>query len=288
MLSVRKRREVAVEAPQRRRRLGPVGVAMAALLAAIGLLCAFGPFFLPDPDEQDLLQAGLGLGSPGHLLGTDSLGRDLLARAVVGGRVSILIGLGSVLIGLVVGGGLGIIAGYFRGRTEAAIMMLMDVLLAFPSLVLALTISAFLGASMTNLVFAIGVVAIPEYARLARASALTWGQRDFVLSSRLMGNSHRDVVLRHVVPNVAQPILAYGFLVMAKAIIAEASLSFLGLGLKPPQSSWGVMISTGRSYLLERPMEVVAPGLLIFLTIVSLNLLGDVVREQTRDSGGPR
>lgn len=265
--------------------LGPLAYGMLGLLILLMLVVIFGPLFLQNPNVQVLRDTRLPIGSPGHLFGTDSLGRDILSRTVNGGRVSIAVGAGAVVIGLGVGGGLGIIAGYFKGRVEAVIMFVVDVLLAFPSLVLALTISAFLGPSIRNIVLAIGVITIPAYARLGRASAVNWSERDFVLGSRLMGGGNLHVITRHLIPNVIQTLLAYGLLVMAKAIITEASLSFLGLGLRAPQSSWGVMIADGRSDMSTQLSGVLLPGGLLFLTIVSLNLLGDTIRERLRGNG---
>jgi peptide/nickel transport system permease protein len=272
-------------AGRRGRLLGTLGRIMLGILVLMVLMVTFGPMFLKDPNVQVLRDARLPIGAPGHLFGTDGLGRDILSRAITGGRVSIAVGAGAVVIGLVVGGGLGLLAGYFKGRVEAVIMFVVDVLLAFPSLVLALTISAFLGPSIKNIVLAIGVITIPAYARLARASAVSWSERDFVLGSRLMGGGNLHVMVRHLIPNVIQPLFAYGLLVMAKAIITEAALSFLGLGLRAPQSSWGVMIAEGRSDMATHPAGVLVPGVLLFLTIVSLNLLGDTIRERLRGKG---
>lgn len=262
--------------------LGPAVLGPGIVLAVILFALAVGPLFLPDPNATQLTSARLPPLSDGHLFGTDNVGRDVLARALDGGRVSLLVGLAAVAIGFGIGGTFGMIAGYFGGRVDTVIMRLNDLLLAFPSLVLALTIAAYLGPSTRNVIIAIGFFTIPAHTRLARAATLSLVQRDFVLASKLMGAPAHHVLVRHVAANVFFPLLAYALLVVATSIVTEASLSFLGLGVTPPQASWGVMIADGRAELARAPHVVLLPGALLFATVLSFNLLGDALRSKLR------
>lgn len=262
--------------------LGPAVLVPGGVLAVILFALVVGPLFLPDPNATQLTAARLPPLSDGHLFGTDSVGRDVLARALDGGQVSLFVGFAAVAIGFGVGGTLGMIAGYFGGRVDTVIMRLNDLLLAFPSLVLALTIAAYLGPSTRNVIIAIGFFTIPAHTRLARAATMSLVQRDFVLASKLMGAAAHHVLLRHVAANVFFPLLAYALLVVATSIVTEASLSFLGLGVTPPQASWGVMIADGRAELARAPHVVLLPGALLFATVLSFNLLGDALRTRLR------
>jgi peptide/nickel transport system permease protein len=222
--------------------------------------------------------------SDGHLLGTDSLGRDLLSRALYGARISIVVAVSAVFSGLVIGGALGLIAGYRKGWLDSVIMRTMDVILSFPSLIFAIAITAYLGASVRNVVIAITFFTIPAYSRLARATALRVGAQDFVLASKLMGQKAPVVLWKHFVPNALPSLLAFGLVNLAVAILIEASLSFLGLGLRPPTPSWGVMISEGRANMLQAPHLVLVPGAFLFGTLLCINLISDSVRN--RSQGG--
>lgn len=280
--------QVALTRPRRipsLRALGAGVLVPGGVLATVALLLLLGPFLLPDPNATDFASARLAPLSEGHLLGTDSVGRDVFARALAGGRVSVLVGFSAVAIGFVVGGGFGMVAGYFGGRVDALIMRVNDLLLAFPSLVLALTIAAYLGPSTRNVIIAIGFFTIPAHARLARAATMSLTKREFVVASQLMGSRARHVIVRHVVANVFFPLVAYALLVVATSIVTEASLSFLGLGVTPPQSSWGVMIQEGRGELARAPHLVLVPGALLFVTVLSFNLLGDGLRTKLRGGG---
>ncbi|MCO8127782.1 ABC transporter permease [Acidimicrobiia bacterium EGI L10123] len=206
----------------------------------------------------------------------------MLARTLEGARISIFVGVASVALCLLIGGTLGITAGYWKGRIDAGIMRVMDMVLAFPTLILALAIAAFLGPSLRNVVVAISFSTLPHYARLARATTMSITQRDFVSSSALLGAPHRHILWRHIAPNTVSPLLTYALLAIGMAIIVEASLSFLGLGVQPPTPSWGSMIAEGRPHLQGAPHVALVPGAFLFMVILSLNLLADSLR-----SGAP-
>lgn len=225
-----------------------------------------------------------GLGRPGigptlHFwLGTDDLGRDMLARVVYGARVSMIVGFTSISIGLTIGGTLGLIAGYYKGRLGAFIMSCTDVLLAFPSLVLALAIITFLGQSLRNVVLALGIISIAPIARIIRASTLTFAEREFVSASRSLGAKNFRIITREILPNVALPTLAFALVAVAVAIVAEGGLAFLGLSVKAPTPSWGGMINEGRSLLNRSPAVSLIPAAVMFVTVLSFNFAGDSLR----------
>lgn len=254
----------------------------AGILIVLVAACFFGPWIagLPGPNAGSLLEARLPLFSPGHLLGTDALGNDLLSRSLYGGQISIEVGLGSMAIGFLVGGGLGIIGGYRGGVLDAVIMRILDMLLAFPSIILAFTVATFLGANEQNVIFAISFFTVPAFARLARATTLQLRERGFVVATRLLGARERDVLLRHVVPNVVPSLMTYGLLTVAIAMFIEAALSFLGLGIPPPQPSWGSTIASGQQYLSSAPWIVFVPATFLFVAVASLNALGDALRSR--------
>ena len=259
-----------------RARLAPFGavVLLLAIAAAIG-----APFLAPyDPLKQNL---GNTLATPGraHALGTDNVGRDVLSRVIWGTRVSLVAGVVSVAIAVVAGTLLGLLAGYAGGRVDGIVMRLMDAVLSFPPLVLALALGAVLGAGLTGVLIALGVVYTPTFARLMRGQVLTIKARDYVDAARALGASGFQIACRHVVPNAATPIVVQASLSVAFAILAEASLSFLGLGVQPPQASWGSMINAGRGYLQQAPWIVFGPGAALFITVVGLNFVGDALRD---------
>ena len=267
-----------------RARLAPFG---AAVLALSVLTALAAPLVAPyDPLAQNL---GNMLAPPGraHLLGTDNVGRDVLSRVIWGTRVSLVAGLVSVVLAVIVGGVLGVLAGYCGGRIDGLVMRVMDAVLSFPPLVLALALGAVLGAGLGGVLLALGVVYTPTFARLMRGQVLTITARDYVDAARALGASGWRVALRHVVPNAINPIIVQASLSVAFAILAEASLSFLGLGIQPPQASWGSMINAGRGYLQQAPWIVFGPGAALFVTVVGLNFVGDAVRDaldpRTRD-----
>ncbi len=263
----------------RRRRKGRWLVRVAfAWLACIVLLAIFAPLLgvgsYSSIGEAPLEGPSWSNGIDG-LLGTDHLGRGVLARLLYGARASIVVGLGAVLVGIVVGTALGVAAGYRRGWLDRVILVAVDAQLAFPTLVLLLALVAVLQPSLRALVLVLGLSSVPSFARIARATTLTIKTRDYVLAARATGASGLRVVVREVLPSVIRPVLAYSVVVVASLIIAEGSLSFLGLGVPPPQPSWGGMIADGKAYLRRDPHVVMAPATALFLTILSLNIIGD-------------
>jgi peptide/nickel transport system permease protein len=237
------------------------------------------PLLAPyDPLKQDLVNARTAP-SVEHVLGTDDLGRDVLARVIYGARVSLIAGLASVAIGVVFGSLLGLTAGFARGKLDSMVMRLVDAVLAFPGLVLALALGAVMGAGLLGVVIALGVVYTPTFARLVRGQVLTVREREFVHAARVLGAPAWMIVARHILPNVATPIVVQASLSIAFAILAEASLSFLGLGVPPPAPSWGGMINQGRGYLQQAPWIVFGPGAALFVTVLGLNFVGDAIRD---------
>ena len=248
------------------------------MLAAL-IVAVLAPIVSPyDPLKQDL---GNVLAKPGraHLLGTDNVGRDVLSRVIWGTRVSLVAGFVSVAIAAAAGGVLGMLAGYAGGRADGVVMRLMDAVLSLPPLVLALALGAVLGAGLDGVVIALGVVYTPTFARLMRGQVLTITSRDYVEAARALGAPGWRIACRHVFPNATGPIVIQASLSVAFAILAEASLSFLGLGIQPPAASWGSMINAGRGYLQQAPWIVFGPGAALFITVVGLNFVGDAVRD---------
>ena len=259
-----------------RARLAPFGAAVLLVAVAAALLA---PLVAPhDPLKQDLNHA-LARPDRAHLLGTDNVGRDVLSRVIWGTRVSLVAGLGSVGIAVLVGGLLGLLAGYAGGRIDGLVMRLMDAVLSFPPLVLALALGAVLGAGLTGVLIALGVVYTPTFARLMRGQVLSITAREYVDAARALGVPGWRIAWAHVLPNATAPIVVQASLSVAFAILAEASLSFLGLGVQPPAASWGSMINAGRGYLQQAPWIVFGPGAALFVTVVGLNFVGDAVRD---------
>jgi len=217
--------------------------------------------------------------SAAHWFGTDELGRDVLSRVIFGARASLLAGVVSVLISLALGVPIGLAAGYIGSFTDGLISRLTDAMLATPFLILAIAFAAFLGPSLTNAMIAIGISATPIFIRLTRAQVLAVKVEDFVEAARAVGNPHWRIALRHVLPNVVPPLIVQATLAIAAAVIAEASLSFLGLGQQPPAPSWGSMLNTAKNYIEQAPWMAIWPGLSIFVLVLSFNLLGDGLRD---------
>ncbi len=235
---------------------------------------------LPSPTDMDMLERRAPP-SAAHWLGTDRLGRDMLARLIWGARISLTVGVLAPLIGLIFGGALGVLAGYFRGRLETLVVGGVDVLLAFPPLVLALAVTAYLGQTVAILTGIIGVLSIPPFTRVARAATLGLAQREFILAARAMGATELRIMLRELLPNVALPLLAFFLLAVAVTIVVEGALSFLGLGVPPPAPSWGSMIGEGRESLEVAPRIAFLPAAVMFLTVLAFNVVGDALRLAT-------
>ena len=256
----------------------------AGVLALITALCFLAPHMLPipPPDQTNFLATNRAVFSSGHLLGTDDLGRDILSRCLWGGQISIEVGLGSVAIGMTIGTALGTSAAFFGGVLDVFIMRLIDVLLAFPALVLALAIAAYLGPSERNEIIAISFFTTPGYTRYTRAATLRLRQQDFLLSSEVVGSRYVRTIFRHVIPNIAGTIMTFAFLTVAGAMLIEATLSFLGAGIRPPEASWGNMIVEGENYLSLSPQITLVPTAFLFVTVLSLNLFGDALRVRSQ------
>jgi len=217
--------------------------------------------------------------SAAHWFGTDEIGRDVLARIIWGSRASLLAGLVSVSLALAVGVPLGMLSGYVGGVVDGTVMRLIDAMLAIPFLILAIALAAFLGPSLTNAMIAIGVSQMPIFARLTRGQVLSVKHEDYIEAARAVGNPHHRIVWRHIFPNIVPPLLVQATLATATAIIAEASLSFLGLGQQPPNPSWGSMLNTAKNFMSQAPWMAVWPGAAIFALVLSLNLFGDGLRD---------
>lgn len=243
------------------------------------VMAVFAPIFAPYDPVETSWSAVRTAPSQMYWFGTDEIGRDVLSRVIWGARASILAGLVSVTISMALGIPIGLIAAYVGGWTDAVISRFTDAMLAVPFLILAIALSAFLGPSLNNAMIAIGVSAMPVFIRLTRAQAMQIKVEDYVEAARAVGNPHWRIALRHIMPNVMPPLIVQATLSIAAAIIAEASLSFLGLGQQPPLPSWGSMLNTAKNYMDNAPWMAVWPGLSIFLLVLSFNLLGDGLRD---------
>jgi len=259
-----------------RNRLAVAGLVVFALLVLSALLA---PQLAPhDPNRQDW-KIRLQPPSADHPFGTDEFGRDLLSRALYGGRVSLVAGVVPVVLGAGAGTLIGLVAGYMGGWWDQALMRLLDVLLAFPMIFLALAIVGTLGPGLLNAMLAVAVVSLPGYARLVRGQVLALRERDYVVAARAAGATHGRILLRHLLPNILSPLLVQATLSVGSAILTTASLSFLGLGTQPPTSDWGEMLASGRQYLPEAWWLAVFPGLFVMLAVLSVNLVGDGLRD---------
>jgi peptide/nickel transport system permease protein len=259
-----------------RNRLALVGLWMIVLVA---VAAAFAPVVAPaNPTKTDFNNL-LAAPTRAHVLGTDDLGRDLASRIIYGARTSLLAGFVSVGIAVLIGTSLGLLAGYFRGQLDNVLMRVTDALLSFPFLILALAIAAVLGAGLTKAMIAIGIVFTPGFIRLARAQVLSERERTYVEAARALGGRDARIIWKHILPNSVSPVVVQASLAMAAAITAEATLSFLGLGTQPPTPSWGSMLNIAQAYLSRAPGMALWPGLAIFVTVLSLNLVGDGLRE---------
>jgi peptide/nickel transport system permease protein len=250
-----------------------------AILVFVTLAAVFAPLIAPyDPLEQNILDR-LQPPSAQHLLGADYFGRDTLSRLLYGARVSLIIGVGATLAAMIVGAAIGMLAGWRGGRFDALVMQAMDMLLAFPSLILGLIIVAMLGPTMPNIIAAIALTSIPTFARIARAPTIALKGRDFIEACRALGFSDARILGRHILPNILPEILVMGTLWLANAIRTEASLAFIGLGLKPPTPTWGGMIREGFENILDSAWLAIVPSLAILIVVFAVNLLGDGLRD---------
>jgi peptide/nickel transport system permease protein len=243
------------------------------------VIAMFAPWLAPHDPLATSWSAVRAAPSGAHLFGADELGRDVLSRIIWGTRASILAGVVSVSISLALGVPIGMAAGYLGRWVDALISRITDAMLACPFLILAIALAAFLGPSLTNAMIAIGISATPVFIRLTRAQVLAAKSEDYVEAARALGNPHLRIALRHIFPNIVAPLIVQATLAIAAAVIAEASLSFLGLGQQPPAPSWGSMLNTARNYVDQAPWMAIWPGLSIFLLVLSFNLLGDGLRD---------
>jgi len=250
-----------------------------AIVVASVLVAILAPLLAPHDPVQIFSGQLRKPPSLSFLMGTDEIGRDILSRVIFGARVSLRVGLISVSIAMVCGSGLGLLAGYLGGWTDAVIMRVADVMLAFPGILLAIAIVAVLGPGIDNVMFAVGIESIPVYVRTVRASTLSVKQHDFVLAAHASGAAPGGIIWRHVLPNVVAPIIVLATLGVGIAILTAAGLSFIGIGAQPPTPEWGSMLATGRTYVRDAPWIAAFPGLAIVIVVLALNLLGDGLRE---------
>lgn len=250
-----------------------------SIIIALCLLSVFAPFLSPySPREQNLYER-LKPPSLSHILGQDSLGRDILSRIIYGSRVSLKVGFFTIFISGIVGTFIGSIAGYYSGKVDQILMRVCDVFLAFPGLLLAITLVAILGPGLNKVIIALCILGWVGYARLVRGQILSLKNLDYIKAAIACGIGDARIISKHLLPNLMGPVLVYSTFGMAGAIVAEAGLSFLGLGVQPPESSWGMMLSEGRKFLLIAPHITTFPGIAIMVVVLALNLLGDALRD---------
>jgi peptide/nickel transport system permease protein len=262
----------------------PVGKVGIAILTVTIVVAVLAPVIAPYNPYQQIPGEELRLPSREHLFGTDELGRDIFSRMLFGARISLLVGLVSVLLGAVIGVSSGLIAGYWGGWPETVIMRLWDAVLAFPAILLGIAVTAVLGPGLLNAAIAVGIISMPQFARISRASILSEKQKDYVTAAHATGNTSLRIVVRQMLPNVTGAILIQITLAMAYAVLLEAGLSFLGLGAQPPEPSWGSILSQSRSVIRDNPWYGIFPGVALSLLLLGLNLFADA----TRDALDPR
>ncbi|MCR3955653.1 MAG: ABC transporter permease [Gudongella sp.] len=260
----------------KRSKMAIFGLVIIILLIGMAI---FADYIAPYPfDEQNLMNTFQSPNSD-HLFGTDEFGRDILSRVIYGSRVSLVVGFIAVGIALVTGGFLGAISGYYGGRVDNFIMRIMDVLLAIPSMLLAIAIVAALGPGLTNLMIAVGISSIPTYARTVRAAVMSIKGMEYIEASKVSGSRDIRIIFKHILPNSLAPVIVQATLGVASAILTAAGMSFIGLGIQPPNPEWGAMLSGGRAYIRDYSYMTVFPGIAIMITILALNLLGDGLRD---------
>ena len=268
----------ASDADGPRRPLGPLfwlSVGWGVLVTLLALTASWLPLHKPNATLVGPPRQGP---SAHFFFGTDADGRDILSRVIYGGRVSLTVGFSSIALGLLVGGTIGVIAGYFKGRLGSFLMGIMDMFLAFPALIFALAIVTFLGQSLFNVTVAIAVISVAPIARIVRASTLTFAERDFVLAARTLGAKNGRIIFKEIVPNVAIPAVSFACIAIALAIVGEGALAFLGLSVKAPTPTWGGMIADGRAFLQRAPSISLLPAAVMFVTVLALNFAGDTMR----------
>lgn len=258
----------------------PIAVAAAFVLGIIVLAALCAPLLMPHaPDATNLRLTLRPPGTPGHVLGTDELGRDVLSRLMSGARVSLLAALQGTGLALLIGAPLGVIAGYFSGRADRIIMFFNDALMSFPAMLLAMAIAGILTPSLTNAMIAIGIITAPRALRLVRASTLSVREATYIEAARSIGASHVAIMWRHILPNVISPLIVLAMILAGTVMLMEAGLSFLGLGVQAPQSSWGSMLGSAFNHVSRGPWLAIFPGLCIAVTVLALNLFGDGLRD---------
>ncbi len=261
------------------KRLGLAFWIASAWFALVALSALLAPILPIDDPNKTVARPRLAP-SVEHWFGTDALGRDIFSRTIWGGRVSLVVGIASIIFGLLIGGVIGLLAGHYRGRVETILMGFVDVLLSFPALLLALAIVGFRDdRTVPTIVLAIGVVSIAPVARLVRANTLVYSQREFVVAARSLGATDGRIIAREVMPNVVFPVMSFSVIAVAVAIVAEGGLAFLGLSVPPPTPTWGGMISDGRAFIADAWWISMMPCMVLFLTVLALNLAGDRLRE---------
>ncbi len=274
--------------PARRLRIPVIGIVSMCWLALLALLAIFGPLLpLPAPNTSDYSAVRLPpFVDAAHLLGTDNLGRDILARLISGAGVSLAVGLGSVAIAATFGTAIGAAAGYFAGATDRVLSWVIDILLAFPTLIALIAITSFMGPSMWTLILSLGIVSIPMVARVARSAAMAYAQRDFVYAAKAIGTREGRILWRDILPNIAPTVISFAVTLIAIAIVAEGAMSFLGLGVPTPQASWGGMMNEGRGELRSASFIVIIPAVVMCATLLAINFIADWInrRFDARDS----
>ncbi len=290
-VDVKKSGDSLSKVPNKKRKTGPwrdvwqrlkknkmamFGLVVIGLLVFAALFAEqIAPYGFDDQNLQDRLLSP----NSQYLLGTDNFGRDIFSRIIFGARISLQVGFIAVGISAIVGGAFGAIAGYYGGKLDNFIMRVMDVLLAIPGILLAISIVAALGPGLVNVMIAVGIGSVPQYARIVRASILSIRDQEFVEAARAVGANDFRIIMKHIIPNSLAPIIVQATLGVASAILSAAGLSFIGLGIQPPTPEWGAMLSTGRDYLRDHWHVATFPGLAIMITIFGLNLLGDGLRD---------
>lgn len=260
-----------------RNRFAAIGLIIIILLLIVAI---FAPLIAThNPNSTEVGKSFLAAGAEGHLLGTDSYGRDIFSRLIYGARISIMVGVSAVIFGALFGSFLGLISGYFGSRTDSIIMRIMDGMMAFPFILLAIILMTVFGQGLTNVIIAIGIANIPGFARIVRGQVLTIKEMEYIEVARSIGASHSRIIAQHIVPNSIAPLIVYATMSVAGAILSEAALSFLGLGVQPPTATWGSMLQEGKNYLVINPELATYSGLAILLTVLSINIFGDGLRD---------